>query len=226
MVEWGDMRIVIDAGPDFRYQMLRAGVRNIDALLLTHMHKDHTGGIDDTRAFAFVDYPTIHRMQLYATAQTLRTIRKDYDYAFAVNKYRGVPEIDLHEIENGTRFEVWDERHERHVEVDAIAGFHAPQFEVTGYRFGDVAYLTDFKGIEASQVARLQGVKVLVINALRWGTHPTHFSVDEALEVIRQVAPERAYLTHMSHDIGLFDEAMSRLPDGVELAYDGLVVEV
>ncbi len=226
MVEWGGMRIVIDAGPDFRYQMLRAGVRNIDALLLTHMHKDHTGGIDDTRAFNFVDYPVIHRLQLYATAQTLRTVRKDYDYAFEEHKYRGVPEIDLHEIESGSSFDVWDENHERSVRVDSIAGFHAPRFGVTGYRFGDVAYLTDFKSIEESQVARLKGLKVLVVNALRWAPHPSHYSVAEALELIERVAPERAYLTHISHDIGLFDEAMSRLPEGVGLAYDGLEIEI
>ncbi len=226
MVEWKGMRIVIDAGPDFRYQMLRAKVRNIDALLLTHAHKDHTGGIDDTRAFNFVEYPTIHRLQLYATAQTLQTVRKDYDYAFRVNKYRGVPEIDLHEVVNGSRFEVWDENHERSVWVDSIKGFHAPEFEITGYRFGDVAYLTDFKSIEAAEIERLKGVKVLVVNALRWGGHPTHFSVAEALELIEKVAPQRAYLTHISHDIGLFDEAMSRLPEGVELAYDGLTIEI
>lgn len=220
------MRVVIDAGPDFRYQMLRAGVRSIDALLLTHQHKDHTGGIDDTRAFVFVDYPTIHRLQLYATAQTLAAVRKDYDYAFAANKYQGVPEIDLHEIKNGTSFEVWDEHHTRSIAVDAIAGFHAPQFEITGYRFGEMAYLTDFKRIDDEQVERLKGVKVLVVNALRWKEHHSHFTVDEAVELIKRVAPQRAYLTHLSHDIGLLDEAGRRLPEGVELAYDGLEIEI
>lgn len=220
------MRIIIDAGPDFRYQMLRAGVRHIDALLLTHIHKDHTGGIDDTRALTFVDYPVIHRLQLYAMESTLRAIQKDYDYAFAKNKYRGVPEIDLHTIEGGSSFVVRNEAGNRSVMVNSIVGFHAPGFDITGFRFGDIAYLTDFKSIEGSQIDRLRGVKVLVINALRWDRHPSHFSVDEALELIAKVAPDRAYLTHISHDIGLFDEAMSRLPSGVELAYDGLEIEV
>ncbi len=226
MVEWGGMRIVIDAGPDFRYQMLREGVRRIDALLLTHEHKDHTGGLDDTRAFNFVDYPTIHRLQLYGLPQTLAAMRRDYYYAFAENKYVGVPEIDLWEVEPGSTFEVSNEERTRKVSVTAIIGFHAPQFEVTGYRFGDVAYLTDFKGIEQSEVEKLKGVNVLIVNALRWKEHYSHFCVDEALELIRRVNPERAYLTHLSHDIGLYDDAMAKLPEGVTLAYDGLQIEI
>lgn len=226
MVDWNGLRIVIDAGPDFRLQMLRAGVRHIDALLLTHEHKDHTGGIDDTRALNFVDYPKIHRLQLYGTKRTLDAVRNDYYYAFAAQKYRGVPEIDLHEIERGSTFELWDEAGEHSVEVVAIDGHHSPRFEVTGYRFGDIAYLTDFKSISQSEIDKLRGVKVLVVNALRWTPHESHFSVDEALALIAEVAPEQAYLTHMSHDIGLYEEAMSRLPKGVALAYDGAVIEI
>lgn len=226
MVECGDMRIIIDAGPDFRYQMLRAGVSRIDALLLTHEHKDHTGGIDDTRAFNFVDYPVIHRMQLYGLESTLEAVKRDYYYAFVESKYRGVPEIDLHVVERGSTFTVSDENKNKSVEAVSIIGFHAPQFEVTGYRFGDVAYITDFKSIEPSEIKKIKGVKVLVVNALRWEDHYTHFSVDEALALIREVAPERAYLTHLSHDIGLYEAANARLPEGVELAYDGLEIEI
>ncbi len=226
MVEWEGMRVVIDAGPDFRYQMLRENVRNIDAILLTHSHKDHTGGIDDTRAFNFVDYPKIHRMQLYATANTMRAVRKDYDYAFATNKYIGAPEIDIIEFESGDRIKVSNEEQTKSIYVDTIRGFHAKGFDITGFRFGDIAYLTDFKSIETPEIARLRGVKVLVVNALRWQEHYSHFNVNEALALIREVAPERAYLTHSSHDIGLYADINPTLPDGVELAYDGLVIEI
>ncbi len=226
MVEWGDMRIVIDAGPDFRQQMLREGVRRIDALLLTHEHKDHTGGIDDTRAFNFVDYPTIHRLQLYGLPETLKAVERDYHYAFVENKYIGVPEIDLHTIQAGSNFEVRSEDGERAVEVGAIEGFHARDFVVTGYRFGNFAYLTDFKQIEPSQRERLKGLEVLVVNALRWKEHYSHFNVEEALALIREVQPKRAFLTHLSHDIGFYDEANAKLPEGVSLAYDGMKIEI
>lgn len=226
MVEWEGMRIVIDAGPDFRYQMLRAGVQSIDALLLTHSHKDHTGGLDDTRAFNFVDYPKIHRLQLYATHSVMQAVCKDYDYAFAENKYIGAPEIDTHEFEAGSRVKVSNEEGTKSIYVEAIRGFHAKNFEITGYRFGDIAYLTDFKSIEPSEIDRLRGVKVLVVNALRWKEHYSHFNVSEAVNLIREVAPQKAYLTHCSHDMGLYVETNPTLPDGVELAYDGLEIEI
>ncbi|MBR2932107.1 MAG: MBL fold metallo-hydrolase [Rikenellaceae bacterium] len=220
MVEVGDVRMVIDAGPDFRYQMLRTGVRHIDAILLTHEHKDHTGGIDDVRAFNFVDFPVIHRVDIYATARTAACVRKDFDYAFAEDKYRGVPEIELHEFDPSKPFEV------KGVEIVPIRGQHSDRFEVTGYRIGRLAYLTDFKQIEESEIEKLQGVEVLVVNALRWREHVSHFTVEEALQLIGRVKPHRAYLTHMSHDIGLHADSASRLPKGVELAYDTLTIEI
>lgn len=220
MVEVGDVRIVIDAGPDFRYQMLRTGVRHIDAILLTHEHKDHTGGIDDVRAFNFVDFPVIHRVDIYATARTAACVRKDFDYAFAENKYRGVPEIALHEFDPGKTFDV------KGVQVVPIRGQHSERFEVTGYRLGRLAYLTDFKQIEESEIEKLQGVDTLVVNALRWRDHISHFTVEEALALIARVKPRRAYLTHMSHDIGLHAHSAERLPQGVELAYDTLTIEI
>lgn len=220
MVEVGDVRMVIDAGPDFRYQMLRTGVRHIDAILLTHEHKDHTGGIDDVRAFNFVDFPVIHRVDIYATARTAACVRKDFDYAFAENKYRGVPEIALHEFDPNRPFGV------KGVQVTPIRGQHSDRFEVTGYRIGRLAYLTDFKQIEESEIDKLQGVDILVVNALRWRDHISHFTVDEALRLIARVKPRRAYLTHMSHDIGLHALSAKRLPQSVELAYDTLTIEV
>lgn len=219
MVETDGRRFIIDAGPDFRQQMLREGVREITAILLTHKHKDHIGGIDDVRALNFVDYPEIHTVHIYATPDTAACVRKDYDYAFAVNRYRGVPDIHLHEIDVTRPFTVDG------VDIVPISGRHSI-FEITGYRIGEVAYLTDFKTIARSEIEKLRGVKVLVVNALRFEPHDSHFSVAEALEVVAAVQPERAYLTHMSHDVGLYAEAQLRLPEGVMFAYDGLTTEI
>ena len=220
MVEMGGKRFIIDAGPDFRYQMLREGVTHIDAILLTHEHKDHTGGIDDVRAFNFVDFPVIHTMHIYGNEPTITSIRRDFHYAFSEDKYRGVPEIELHTIAEDKPFVVAD------VEVMPVVGGHSERFRSVGFRFGELAYLTDMNAIADEEIAKLQGVKVLVVNARRWESHNSHFSVAEALEVIRRVVPERAYLTHMSHRIGLHAVAEQHLPEGVYLAYDGLTVTI
>lgn len=220
MVECGDVRIVIDAGPDFRFQMLRAGVRHIDAIVLTHFHKDHIGGLDDVRAFNFVDYPTIHPVDIYSTPSTAEVVRKDYDYAFVENKYRGVPEMRLHEIDENSPFNI------KGIELTPIRGRHSSRFEVTGYRIGPMAYLTDFKQIEISEIAKLEGVEYLVVNALRWRAHDSHFSVEEAVALINRIKPRKAFLTHLSHEIGLHALAGDRLPQGVELAHDGLTLEI
>ena len=219
MVEWRGVRLVIDAGPDFRYQLLREGVSRVDGILLTHFHKDHIGGLDDVRALNFVDYPrAVRPVDLYATRHTLAVVRKDYDYAFVADRYRGVPEIRLHEIDQQIPFRIGE------VEIVPIAGRHSDRFEVTGYRIGSLAYLTDFKQIDEAELAKLEGVELLVVNALRFAPHDSHWCVEEALEVIRRVRPQRAFLTHMSHEIGRYAETNEQLPEGVELAYDGLVV--
>ena len=219
MVEIGDKRFIIDAGPDFREQMLREGVSHITAILLTHKHKDHIGGLDDVRALNFVDYPReIHTIHIYGTHDTCSCVRKDFDYAFSYNPYRGVPQMALHEF--GTEpFEI------EGVKIIPIRGRHS-RFEVTGFRFGKLAYLTDFKALSNEECDKLQGVEVLVINALRFESHDSHFSVEEAMQVVARVAPTRTYLTHMSHDIGLHCVANLRLNEGVEFAYDGLKIEV
>lgn len=221
MVEAGDVRLVIDAGPDFRCQMLRTGVRHIDGILLTHEHKDHIGGLDDVRAFNFVDYPpTIHKVEIYAAPRILACVRKDFDYAFVQDKYRGVPEIELHEIDPAQPFCVND------LTIIPISGHHSERFSVTGYRIGGLAYLTDFKTIEDAEVEKLRGVEVLVVNALRHTVHYSHFNLTEALALIARVKPRAAYLTHMSHDIGLHGVTEPALPQGVHMAYDCLQVEI
>ncbi len=220
MVEVEDIRIVIDWGPDFRQQMLRAGVREIDAILLTHQHKDHIGGLDDVRAFNFVDFPTIRPVDIYANEATAACVRKDFDYAFAENKYIGAPEMRLHEISAKESFRI------KGVEIIPIQGKHSDRFEVLGYRIGRLAYMTDFKTIEPEEEKKLQDVDTLVINALRFKPHHSHFNVEEAMAVIERVKPRQTFLTHLSHDIGLHEESKKRLAAGVELAYDTLTIDI
>ncbi len=219
MIETRGVRLVIDAGPDFRYQMLRTGVSHIDGILLTHEHKDHIGGLDDVRAFNFVDYPNIHKVDIYAMPTTVECVKKDFSYAFAQNKYRGVPEMVLHTLTPGEKFSVCG------VEIIPVAGHHS-RFSVTGYRIGKLAYLTDFKTIDPEEEAKLHGLDLLVVNALRFLPHDSHFNVKEALALIDRVKPRRAMLTHMSHDIGLHADSYDLLPENVELAYDTLEIEI
>ena len=218
MVEVDGVCFVIDAGPDFRQQMLREGVSNVDAILLTHGHTDHIAGLDDVRAINYKDYPLIRRVPIYAMAETAKAVRKVFYYAFARNKYRGVPVYEMHTIENQP-FETCG------VEIIPIVGRHS-RFEVTGYRIGKLAYLTDFKEIDDDEVSKLEGVEVLVVNALRFEPHDSHFSVDEALSLIERIKPRQAYLTHMSHEVGLYEEISRKLPQGVNFAYDGLKFEL
>jgi phosphoribosyl 1,2-cyclic phosphate phosphodiesterase len=214
LVESGGRNIVIDAGPDFRTQMLRADVRALDAILLTHEHKDHTGGLDDVRAYNYFQQAPV---DIYATEQVRQTVHKDYDYAFTAHPYPGAPEITLHNI--GTEpFDV------KGIEVTPVSGLHL-KLPVTGFRIGQLAYLTDFNRIEHDQIMKIRGVDVLVINALRYEKHISHFSVQEAILLSRYVGARRTYLTHMSHQIGLHAVEERRLTEGVFLAYDGLTIE-
>lgn len=220
LVEVEGQSIVIDTGPDFRFQMLREDINHLDTILLTHEHKDHIGGLDDVRAFNFIDYPIIHKIDIYATKRTLRCVRKDFDYAFGEDRYRGAPEINLVEIKPTEPFYI------DNILVTPIKGMHSSRFSVTGYRIGNLAYLTDFKTIEDSEVAKLVGVEVLIVNALRFEEHYSHFNVAEAVELIERVSPKKAYLTHMSHDIGLYADVIEKLPATIYMAYDRLQITI
>lgn len=221
LIEVEGVRLLIDAGPDLRQQLLRANVSHLRGILLTHEHKDHTGGLDDVRALNFVDYPeAVHPVEVYATERTLKIVRKDYDYAFAEDKYRGVPLIHLHTIDPAHPFCI------EGVEIIPIRGQHSVRFETTGFRIGKLAYLTDFKHIEEEELQKLMGVEVLVVNALRPEPHDSHWNLEEALAIIGRIGPRRAFLTHCSHEMGLHAERQARLPQGVELAYDELTIEI
>ena len=206
---------IIDTGPDFRQQILRAGIRHVDAVLFTHEHKDHTAGLDDIRGFNFVQQTAI---PLYARQQVINQLKREFAYAFGENKYPGVPEIDVYEIDDKP-FVV------EGIEVIPILVKHY-FLDVLGFRFGDFTYITDANFIAEEELAKIKGTKVLVINALRKTKHISHFTLDEALEVIEKIQPEQAYITHISHMMGLHAEVQRELPPHVYLAHDGLSLTI
>ena len=215
LLENDDTTILIDCGPDFRAQMLRADVARLDALVITHKHYDHTAGIDDLRPFA-----SQRTFPIYANEDTARQIRSMFPYCFGEVKYPGVPNIELHSIEDMQPFNIGG------VEVEPIRVFHAA-LPIVGYRFGKLAYITDMSSIELSELDKLKGVEVLVINVLRYSKpHRSHQTVLEALRVVDYLSPRETYFTHIMHHIGLHSKIEKCLPKGVFLAYDGLEVEI
>lgn len=214
LLEVEGRNILFDIGPDFRQQMLREDVGRLDAILITHAHRDHVGGLDDIRSFNYVQHS---KMDVYLNAEARFAIERDYHYIFEPHQYPGLPEADLHTVE--APFVAAG------VEVVPVKAMHK-DLPVLGYRIGAMAYITDANYMAPAEIAKLKGVKVLVINALRREKHFSHYSLPEALAVIEEVAPERAYLTHMSHEMGLHEEVSATLPPHVALAYDGLKVEI
>ncbi len=213
IVRYQGARILIDCGPDFRTQMLRASDDNIDAVLLTHIHFDHVAGLDDLRAYCF-EKP----MPLYARADVLRDLHQRIPYCFAEHPYPGVPQFEEHVIDDKP-FLVEGV----HVEPLPVMHYRLP---IYGYRIGPLAYITDAKTIDDAVIERLKGVPLLVINSLRQGHHISHMCLEETLAVIGRVRPGRACLVHMSDRMGLHADSPKLLPDGVQLAYDGLIVKV
>ncbi|OZI06430.1 hypothetical protein BWI93_19855 [Siphonobacter sp. BAB-5385] len=215
-VEADGRSLVIDTGPDFRTQALRERIMHLDAVVFTHAHKDHTAGLDDVRPFNFRQNSDI---PLYGQAAVLEQIKVEFAYAFAEHKYPGTPRLQLHPIENKP-FEILG------LQLTPIEVMHH-KLPVFGYRIGDFSYITDANFIAESELDKLRNSKVLVINALHKGPrHLSHFVLPEALEIIEKLKPEVAYLTHISHSMGLHAQVEAELPPHVHLAYDGLKINL
>jgi phosphoribosyl 1,2-cyclic phosphate phosphodiesterase len=206
--------IVIDTGPDFRMQMLNNEIEKLDAVVFTHEHKDHVAGLDDIRAYNYIQKKD---MDVYASKQVQKALHREFPYVFDDNKYPGVPQVKLHLIEDDA-FVIGDIR----LLPINVSHYIMP---VKGYRVGNLSYITDAKKISKHELDKMRGSEVLVLNALRKSEHISHFNLAQALEIIKEINPKRAYLTHISHLMGLHDEVSKELPSNVEIAYDGLEIE-
>lgn len=244
-IEYGGLCILVDAGPDFRFQMLRSGIRHIDAILLTHNHKDHTGGLDDVRAFNLIEH---HPINIYCEEYVEDTLRGEYPYAFAEVRYQGAPEFHITRIDGSRPFTVhsnsveewleWEKgfgyRHypPRNVqditaEVIPIQGWHHKEkdLSVLGYRFGDVAYLTDINLIEDCELEKLQGLRVVTLGCVKIDRHYSHPSLQDCLDFFEKVGAQESYITHISHLLPRYEAFERMLPEHVHPAYDGLILE-
>jgi phosphoribosyl 1,2-cyclic phosphate phosphodiesterase len=214
LIEHQDKTIVIDTGPDFRQQMLRENVQKLDAVVFTHEHKDHIAGLDDVRAFNFKQQKD---MDIYASTHVQNALRREFHYAFDEYKYPGVPELKLHTVTDDV-FEV------EGIPFIPINVKHY-KLPVKGYRIGNFTYITDANRIEDKELEKIKGSEIIVLNALRKEPHISHFTLDEAIELLVKLKPKKAYLTHISHLMGKHDDVAKELPDFIEIAYDGLVIE-
>lgn len=215
LVEWEDYAFVIDCGPDFRQQMLTNHVPRLDGILYTHEHNDHTAGLDDIRPFYFRQ----GAISIYAQEEVVNALRQRFSYIFTIeNKYPSAPDLHVNLIDENPFFI-------EGLKIIPIKVMHG-RLEVFGYRIGDFSYITDAKTVADEEVEKLKGTKILVVNALRIEPHPTHFNLEEALEFVKKVNPEKAYFTHISHKLGFHDEVEKQLPKNVFLAYDNLKIEL
>ena len=215
MIETAGKVIVIDTGPDFRQQMLRARVDQLDAILYTHDHKDHIAGLDDVRAFNFIHQRAV---DVYLEERVVPSIKREFSYIFAENKYPGIPQINLNTIDDFA-FSASD------IGVIPIRAFHY-RLPVIGFRIGDFTYITDANYIPEEEKEKIAGSRYLVISALRKQKHISHFSLPEAVKLINEFGPRRGYITHISHQMGLHREVQKELPPNIKLAYDGLTVDI
>lgn len=214
LIETDQKNILIDCGPDFRQQMLREGIDRIDAVLLTHAHQDHVAGLDELRSFIFRQNKP---MPIYAEENVVNTVKQRFAYAFSTNPYPGAPSFAMHNIQPG-------DLHIEGVDVEAIRLQHG-KLSILGFRIGNFAYLTDVNGIDSDSESKLKNLDVLILDALHQRPHHSHFNLHEALEEIEHLQPEKAYLTHISHDMGHHEEVDSHLPENVFLAVDQMVFE-
>ncbi len=215
LIEIENNTLVIDTGPDFRQQMLRANVRKLDGILFTHEHKDHIAGLDDVRAFNWVNK---RHVDVFAENRVINALITEFSYAFAEKPYPGVPKIDLNTITEEPFF-IND------INIIPIRGKHL-HLPVLGYRIADFTYLTDFNYISDSELEKVKGSRVVVVNGVRKEPHVSHYCLNEAVEVIQKVNPQLGFVTHISHQLGLYTEEDPQLPKNIHLAYDGLVIEI
>jgi len=213
LLETDDKTIVIDSGPDFRYQMLRAGVKDLDAIVFTHEHKDHVAGLDDIRPF---NYLLKKNIDIYATERVQDTLRMEFSYIFSEVRYPGLPQINIHTISN-EEFPIGN------TTIVPLEIMHY-KLPILGYRIGDFVYITDAKTVSAETIAKMKGVKVLVVNALQKEQHVSHFNLAEAIDFARKIDAETTYFTHISHNLGLHEVVEKELPENIKLAYDGLTL--
>ena len=214
LINWEGIQLIIDCGPDFRYQMLRSNCSKIDAILFTHEHNDHVSGLDDVRPFYF-KYGTI---PIYAEKRVLDSLTERFPYIFKnINNNPSVPSLKINVIKDRFIF--------KNKTIIPVRAFHG-ELPILGYRFADFAYLTDVKTIEESELEKLKNLKVLVINALRIEEHKSHLNLKDAIALIKRINPEKAYLTHVSHKLGFHREIQRSLPKNIFLSYDGLEIEI
>lgn len=206
---------VIDSGPDFRFQMLRENVKTLDAIILTHEHRDHIAGLDDIRAFNYFQRKPV---DVYAEKKVINAVKSDFFYAFADEKYPGIPEMNLHEIDEYIFFI-------DNIKIIPIRALHL-KLPVLGYRINNFAYLTDLNYISELELEKLQNLDIFVISALRIKKHISHFNLEESLQIIEKIKPRRAFLTHISHQLGKHDDICRLLPNNVFPAFDGLKIDV
>lgn len=257
LVEYKGLSILVDAGPDFRYQMLRAGVRHLDAILLTHNHKDHTGGIDDVRSFNLLEQKPLN---IYCQEYVLNSLKREYAYAFTEVLYPGAPEIKVHVIGGGVGDEhgaqpfevhtnqmedtlIWESAKGYHhakpeiteemlkmkAEIIPIQGWHHKEkkLSVLGYRFGNIAYITDMNLIDDDQIEKLQGLDFVTVNCVKRTPHHSHYSLDEAVAFFKRVGAKQSYLTHISHLLPCWKDLETELQSidpSFHVAYDGLIL--
>ena len=215
LIEYEGKVIVIDSGPDFRYQMLRAGVSHLDAIVFTHEHKDHVAGLDDVRAF---NYKQQSEIDVFAHKRVQEALKREFPYIFSDDKYPGVPLINLHEI-NNYPFKVAG------IDFLPVEVMHF-KMPVLGFRIADFTYITDAKIVSEEEKMKIKGSKIVVINALQKEKHISHFTLDEAIAFAKEIGAEKTYFTHLSHRMGTHTEISKLLPPGIELAFDGLVLQL